>query len=96
MIVPNDPTGSLGQDSMKFYDYAARGLPIVSMPWFEPDDSDLPPHLLVAGTADQSPTRLLQASEQSDTQASERRRWVAERTWSTRTTAWAQAVFADA
>ncbi len=95
-IVPNDPTRSLGQDSMKFYDYAARGLPIVSTPWFDPASSDVPPHLLVAATPDQFAQAVLRASEQTDAQASQRRRWAAARTWSSRWPAWAQAVFADA
>ena len=92
--VPNRPERSLGQDSMKLYDYAARGRPIVTTRWFDPDVTERPPHLLIADTPQQFAESVLAGSLQSPAQDADRRRWAAENTWSKRWPAWSAAVFA--
>jgi hypothetical protein len=92
-IVPNRPDRSLGQDSMKFYDYAARGRPIVSTRWFDPSSADGPPHLRLAGTACEFAEAVIAAAGQGDQAAEDRRSWAAERTWRRRWPQWAEAVF---
>jgi len=91
--VPNRPERSLGQDSMKFYDYCARGRPVVSTRWFDPDRTDPPPHLLIADTPRQFAESVLAAASQSPVQERDRRRWAAANTWSARWPAWSAAVF---
>jgi glycosyltransferase involved in cell wall biosynthesis len=86
-ILPNRPELTTGQDAMKLYDYAARGLPIVSTPWSQRLVSDGPPGLVVAGDA----AGLAEAVAGASSLADERRAWAAQRTWERRWAAWAAA-----
>jgi hypothetical protein len=95
-IVPNRREHSLGQDSMKLYDYAARGRPIVSTRWCDTLISDGPPHLALAESAEDFAAAILAAAIEPTTFAAQRRRWAAERTWIARWPAWSTAVFAMA
>ena len=92
-IAPNRPEHSLGQDSMKFYDYAARGRPIVSTRWFDVVSTDHPPHLLLANTPREFARAVVDAAVQTEREAAERREWAAKHTWTERWPAWSSAVF---
>jgi glycosyltransferase involved in cell wall biosynthesis len=92
-VVPNRPERSLGQDSMKFYDYAARGRPIVSTRWFDGTTVESPPHLTLVSTAKAFAEAVAAAESEPASAAEERRRWAAEHTWDKRWPAWASAVF---
>jgi hypothetical protein len=93
-IAPNRPERSLGQDSMKFYDYAARGRPIVSTRWFPTaTGQDLPPHLRVADTAAEFADAVSVSAVGADDESETLRQWARARTWSMRWPLWSQAVF---
>ena len=94
-IVPNRPERSLGQDSMKFYDYAARGRPIVSTRWFDPESSDHPPHTLLGDTASEFAQAVIDAALQTESEGILRRDWAARNTWVRRWPAWSSAVFGN-
>jgi glycosyltransferase involved in cell wall biosynthesis len=95
-VVPNRPEYSLGQDSMKFYDYAARGRPTVSTRWFDAGAIQVPPHLLIAETAAEFAQAVISAGDQSDAQSRDRRDWAALNKWSSRWPVWSDAVFGNA
>jgi glycosyltransferase involved in cell wall biosynthesis len=90
-IIPNRPEHSLGQDSMKLYDYAARGRPIVSTGVLA--EAGRPPHTLVADGAHEFAQAVVAAAAQSPAEAAARRAWAAEHTWERRWPAWSEAVF---
>lgn len=92
-VAPNRPERSLGQDSMKFYDYAARGRPIVSTRWFDIAGSDHPPHVLLADTPPEFAEAVLVAERQSSVDAMDLRTWAARHTWTQRWPTWSAAVF---
>jgi glycosyltransferase involved in cell wall biosynthesis len=94
-VVPNRPERSLGQDSMKFYDYAARGRPIVSTRWFDGGAGESPPHLELASTASEFADAVTAAANQPQSAAEDRRRWAAGQTWRSRWKQWSDAVFAE-
>lgn len=94
-VIPNRPEHSLGQDSMKLYDYAARGRPIVSTRVLGDDDSARPPHTLIAEGAREFADAVLAAAGQSDSQSQARRDWVAQHTWSRAWPQWSEAVFGE-
>ncbi len=92
-VVPNRPEFSLGQDSMKFYDYAARGRPIVSTNWFDADRLDHPPLLLSADTCSSFAAAVLEAAAQPSSAVAARRAWAGRNTWASRWPLWSAAVF---
>jgi glycosyltransferase involved in cell wall biosynthesis len=92
-VVPNRPAYSAGQDSMKFYDYAARGRPIVSTSWFSDTMVDSPPHLRVADDVKAFADAIVSAAGEGEDALAELQRWAAQQAWSTRWSAWSTAVF---
>jgi hypothetical protein len=92
-LLPNRPALSLGQDSMKLYDYAARGRPIVATPF----DPGLPvgagPRVRLAGTADATAAAVVEATGESAERRRERRAWAERQRWDERWAAWSAAVF---
>jgi glycosyltransferase involved in cell wall biosynthesis len=92
-VVPNRPKLSLGQDSMKFYDYAARGRTIVSTRWFDPDQLDHPPYVLTADDPPGFAEAILQAAADSESATEAQRHWAFNHTWNERWPAWSRAVF---
>jgi glycosyltransferase involved in cell wall biosynthesis len=92
-VVPNRPEFSLGQDSMKFYDYAARGRPIVSTNWFDAERLDHPPVLLTADTPSSFAAAVLEAAAQPSSAVADRRAWAGRNTWASRWPAWSAAAF---
>jgi len=95
-VVPNRSEHSLGQDSMKLYDYAARGRPIVSTPWRTGLAAIGPPHLAIAASAEEFAAAILAASAEPAAFGKQRRHWAAGHTWNARWPSWAAATFGDA
>jgi len=89
-ILPNRPELTAGQDAMKLYDYAARGLPIVSTRWSERLADDGPPGLALADGA-KAFAAAVAAATGGDRDAETAVRWAAERTWDRRWDAWSAA-----
>ncbi len=92
-IVPNRPDQSLGQDSMKLYDYAARGRPIVSTRSSGTSAAASLPHVRLAGSADDFAQAILDAASEPAEYSVERRAWAQGHTWQQRWPAWSGAVF---
>jgi glycosyltransferase involved in cell wall biosynthesis len=92
-LVLNRPESSSGQDSMKLYDYAARGRPIVSTRFSADLEKEGPPHLRLGSDAAELADAVRSAREEPPERAEERRRWAEERRWSARWPAWSRAVF---
>ncbi|HWH94539.1 MAG TPA: glycosyltransferase, partial [Baekduia sp.] len=92
-LLPNRPERSRGQDAMKLYDYAARGLPVASTAWA----SDLarigPPVLEVGADAPALAHAVRALAEQDAGAAAERQRaWALQNTWDARWPAWRAAL----
>jgi len=91
-LLPNRPERSGGQDAMKLYDYAARGLPVVSTGW----SADLarlgPPVLAIADDA-AGLARAVGSVAGGDAAAERQREWALANTWDARWPAWRAALF---
>lgn len=99
LIIPNRPDVTLGQDSMKLYDYSARGRPVISAPL--PTSALRPPHLMEAADLASWVQALKQAGEESTDPkraaclGAERRQWAHSHTWRQRVPEWWRAVRGD-
>jgi hypothetical protein len=95
-LVLNRPERSLGQDSMKLYDYAARGRPTVSTRFAAGLEEEGPPHLCVADDARGLAEGVLASRTEAPSWPPERRRWAEQQRWEARWPAWSAAVFGTA
>jgi glycosyltransferase involved in cell wall biosynthesis len=93
LLLPNRGDQGRGQDSMKIYDYAARGRPIVATCGARDGITELPPHVRVGGDADVLGTLVLDAADEPPQAAEERRMWAAQQTWGSRWAHWSRALF---
>ena len=93
LILPHRPLGAVRGDSMKLYDYAARGRPIVSTRWADDLGETAPPGTFVADTAEQFADAVALAVDEDPCDRAARRAWAEKQNWSSRWDAWAQAVF---
>jgi hypothetical protein len=93
LLLPNRPGQGRGQDSMKIYDYAARGRPIVATGGACAGISELPPRLRVGADADELAALVLDAEREPPTHAAERQAWAAGQTWQSRWPDWSRALF---
>ncbi len=91
-VVPNRPELSLGQDSMKLLDYAARGRPIVTTRWFS-KHAEVPPGALCADEPEAFAQAVLVAAAEPADVGRRRREWASHRTWGVRWPIWSDAVF---
>lgn len=91
LILPNNPALSLGQDSMKLYDYAARGRPVVCTTLPGPASSR-PPFTYECDTADAFAAAVVAAAAEPPERATARRRWAEHNSWSARMPLWLAAV----
>jgi hypothetical protein len=89
----NRPELSIGQDSMKLYDYAARGRPTVATRFSAELDEDGPPHLRIAESAREMADAILASRCEPESCAGDRRRWAEEQRWISRWPGWSEAVF---
>ena len=92
LILPNRPAHSVGQDSMKLYDYSARGRPIVSTTWSPRLADEGPPHLALADDPAAFADAVRAAASAPAAWAGERRAWGASQTWDARWPVWRAAV----
>jgi len=95
-LVFNRAEESLGQDSMKIYDYAARGRPIVATRFSRQMEREGPPHVSFVEGAQGMAQAVQASSAEPASWSQERRRWAEEQRWSSRWEAWARAVFGEA
>jgi glycosyltransferase involved in cell wall biosynthesis len=93
LLLPNRADQGRGQDSMKVYDYAARGRPIVATYGARDGISELPPHLRLGADADELSALVLDALDERPQDAEERRMWAARQTWGSRWADWSRALF---
>jgi glycosyltransferase involved in cell wall biosynthesis len=92
-IIPMRPSHTSGQDSMKLYDVAARGRPIVLT-----QQATAPPReaaALTAHTAEEFTTAVLAAYAEPSGAAAGRRAWAAANRWDARWRAWSAAVLGE-
>lgn len=92
-LVLNRAEHSVGQDSMKLYDYAARGRPIVSTRFSADLERDGPPHLSLGSTAEEIARAVLAAEQEPSGWAGQRREWAESRRWEARWPQWSSAIF---
>jgi glycosyltransferase involved in cell wall biosynthesis len=95
LVLPNRSSLSAGQDSMKLYDYCARGRPIVSTPLDHPGAMTEAPHVLWRTTAWDFADAIRFAGEEPSAWASDRVGWAARQTYPARWPQWAAAVFGE-
>jgi glycosyltransferase involved in cell wall biosynthesis len=92
-LLPNRPELSLGQDSMKLYDYAARARPIVATRFDLALREDEPPRVRVAEGAEPMVEAIRAAAHEPAEWKSQRRAWAEAQRWDLRWAAWSAAVF---
>jgi hypothetical protein len=93
LLIPHRAVGAVRGDSMKLYDYAARGRPIVSTSWVG-DVDPAPPAMYFADAPEQFVDAVMRAmAEDAPGNAELRRAWAEENRWTLRWDAWAEAVF---
>jgi hypothetical protein len=86
--VPHRAEWSVGQDSQKLYEYAARGRPIVSTNW-SPQLAYLgTPGLAVADDARTFVASVLRLEDERPHRAAQRRQWAEAHRWENRWSAW--------
>jgi glycosyltransferase involved in cell wall biosynthesis len=94
LLVPNRPHCA-GQVSMKIYDYAARGRPIVATTMAADGISELPPHSRLGNDADELAGLICEAQHEPATAALERIEWAAAQSWDSRWREWSTALFGE-
>lgn len=94
LLVPHRLVGAVRGDSMKLYDYAARGRPIVSTLWVKDLRETAPPVTYIADARE-----FVEAVSRADREDAEyagmRRAWAEANSWHSRWNAWARAVFGE-
>jgi glycosyltransferase involved in cell wall biosynthesis len=92
-VIPNRSQQAIGQSSMKLYDFAGRGRPIVATP----DVADIaewqPPGYYQALTVEEWVDAITVAATEPRHLSSERLAWTAQRTWRHRWTEWSSVTF---
>jgi glycosyltransferase involved in cell wall biosynthesis len=92
-LVLNRPEFSSGQDSMKLYDYAARGRPIVTRRFSAAPEEEGPPHIRVVDNAREMAAAILASRHEADSLAEDRHLWARDNRWAARWPSWSSAVF---
>ena len=95
LVLPNRSSLSSGQDSMKLYDYCARGRPIVATRLDQAGTATEAPHVRWTAGAREFADAIRAASEEDPELAADRVRWAARQTYASRWPHWAAAVFGD-
>ena len=95
LLVPSRPGMSRGQDSMKAYDYAARGRPIVTTTAAMEGMASAPPGLRHGADAEALARCVLDAAADDAGSAQQRIMWAAGHTWERRWPQWRAAVFGE-
>src|SRR5579862_409900 len=92
-VIFNRPGRAGGGDSMKLYDYAARGRPIVSTRFSPNLQVDGPPRLRLADNTAEFVAALEESLFEPLSWAGERRRWAEDQRWEQRWPTWARTLF---
>ncbi len=79
--------------SMKLFDYAARGRPIVSTRWAGDLERNGPPHLYLADTPEETALAVEAAAEEPRGRAAARRAWAEAERYESRWPEWSRALF---
>jgi glycosyltransferase involved in cell wall biosynthesis len=87
-LLPDVPGRALGQSSMKAYDYAARGLPLVATAGHLERAAEMPPHTAIVSGAEAMAAAVRAAAAEPPEFAAQRRAWAAARGWARRTDDW--------
>lgn len=95
LLLPNHPLGR-GQDSMKVYDYSARGRPIVASDGAVAGISEPPPHLRAASTAGELAEQVRAAVDEPPGCREDRIVWARAQTWEARWPQWSHILFGTA
>jgi hypothetical protein len=93
LLIPHRAVGAVRGDSMKLYDYAARGRPIVSTSWPGDVEHFAPPAIYFADAPAQFVESVTRAMDDAPRNAELRRAWAEENRWALRWDAWAEAAF---
>ncbi len=93
LLLPHRLVGAVRGDSMKLYDYAARGRPIVSTVWADDLRETAPPGTYFADAPPQFAEAVARAIDDDPRDAAARRAWAEMHSWASRWDAWSQAVF---
>jgi hypothetical protein len=83
---------AVGGDSMKIYDYAARGRPFVTTPWTERVERLVPPHACIVTTPEGFAAAVYGSRDEPRHFANDRRRWAKANSWDARWRSWEKAV----
>jgi glycosyltransferase involved in cell wall biosynthesis len=92
LLLPNRAL-SRGQDSMKIYDYSARGRPIVATQASVDGISERPPHLRIGSTPSELAEQVRETADEPPQWATDRIAWAQNQTWESRWPAWADVLF---
>jgi glycosyltransferase involved in cell wall biosynthesis len=95
LLLPNRAEHSQGQDSMKLYDYAARGRPIVASGGAVAGMSEPPPRLRAGLDADALAALVSAAPTEPQGWTSERAAWARTQSWDARWADWSRVLFGD-
>jgi hypothetical protein len=95
VVVPNRPELSRGQSSMKLYDAAGRGRPVVASPGVLCGEGERPPGTYVAEGPEEWVSAVEAAAVEEGTLAVDRIAWARSNTWEERWPAWAVGVFGN-
>jgi glycosyltransferase involved in cell wall biosynthesis len=92
LLLPNRDLGR-GQDSMKIYDYSARGRPIVSTVASVDGISERPPHMRIGSTPLELAEQVRETTDEPQEWAADRMAWARNQTWESRWPVWAGVLF---
>ncbi len=92
LLLPSRAGFTRGQDSMKVYDYAARGRPMVLTSAAADGASELPPGTLVADDPIALADAVCDGAAEPESNAAERARWASQHSWSARWPEWSAAL----
>jgi glycosyltransferase involved in cell wall biosynthesis len=92
LLLPNRAL-SRGQDSMKIYDYSARGRPVVATLASVDGISERPPHMRTGSTPSELAEQVRQTTDEPQQWATDRIDWAQNQTWESRWPDWADVLF---
>ncbi len=95
LIVPTRTNMAEGQSSMKLFDIAARGRPVVVSRGVSTSDGEVPPGTYLANSVETWVEGVKRASSENSGLESDRVAWARSNTWDQRWPGWASAVYGE-
>lgn len=95
LLLPHRTVGANTGDSMKLYDYAARGRPIVTTRWSDDVAETGPPGIYVADSSQAFVAAIVSSIDEDRGLPARRRAWAEQNRWSARWLPWSTAVFGN-